>query len=84
MKKLRTVVRRGRGTGAVLTPHLYQDNHFVVSKARYESEYIRVKDEAELPGWVSKGFAVRMSSLSIASHRSPSLIRPASIEIYEA
>lgn len=83
MKRLRYVVTRGRHVGAVLTPHLHEDNHYVVSLTRYEKDYERVRDEKALPEWVSKGYSVRMSNPSVNSHRSPSLISPSSIEIYE-
>jgi len=83
MKKLRYVVKRGRSVGTILTPHLHEDNHFVVSLTRYEKDYQRVKDEKDLPEWVRKGYSVRMSNPSVKSHRSPSLITPGSIETYE-
>ena len=83
MKKIRYVVKRGRSVGTVLTPHLHEDNHFVVSFTRYAKDYQRVKDEKDLPDWIAKGFSVRMSNPSVKSHRSPSLIAPASIETYE-
>lgn len=83
MRKLRYVVKRGRSVGTVLTPHLHEDNHYVVSLTRYEKDYQRVKDEKTLPEWVSKGYSVRMSNPSVKSHRSPSLITPGSIEIHE-
>lgn len=83
MRKLRYVVKRGRSVGTILTPHLHEDNHYVVSLTRYEKDYQRVKDEKTLLDWVSKGYSVRMSNTSVKSHRSPSLITPGSIEINE-
>lgn len=83
MKKIRYVVKRGLFVGTVLTPHLHQDNHYVVSFTRFAKDYHRVKDERELPNWVAKGFSVRMSNPAVKLHRSPSLITPGSIEIYE-
>ncbi len=83
MRKLRYVVKRGRSVGTILTPHLHEDNHYVVSLTRFEKDYQRVKDEKDLPEWVSKGYSVRMSNPSVKSHRSSSLIAPASIDIYE-
>lgn len=83
MKRIRYTVKRGRSVGAVLTPHLHEDKYFVVSRTRFEKDYERVKNEADLPDWVAKGFSVRMSSLKVESHRSPSLISSASIESYE-
>lgn len=83
MKKLSYVVKRGGSVGTVLTPHLHEDNHFVVSLTRYEKDYQRVKREQDLVEWVRKGYNLRMSNQSVKSHRSPSLITPSSIEIRE-
>jgi hypothetical protein len=83
MKKLRNTVKRGSGKGTVLTPHRHDDGQFVVSFTRFETEYRRVKRERDLPRLVAEGYKVRMSNPSVKSHRSPSLIAPASIEIYE-
>lgn len=80
MKKIRCVVRRGRAVGTVLTPHRYQDGHYVVSHTRFKADQIEVFEEATLPDWVSKGYSVRMSG---EASPSPSLIAPASIEIYD-
>lgn len=83
MKRLRYIVKRGSSVGTILTPHLHKDNHYVVSLTRFEKDYQRVKDEKDLPEWISKGFSVRMSNSSDKSHSSSSLISPASIDIYE-
>lgn len=83
MKKIRYTVKRGRSVGAILSPHLHEDKHFVVSPSRFEKDYVRVKSEAELLDWIAKGYGVRMSNPDIQSHRSPSLISPGSVEVYE-
>ncbi len=83
MKKIRFTVKRGRSVGAILSPHLHEDKHFVVSPTRFEKDYVRVKNEAELLDWIAKGYSVRMSNPDVKSHRSPSLISPGSIEVYE-
>lgn len=84
MKKLRFTVKRGRSAGTVLTPHLHDDKHFVVSLSRFKKDYIRVKEESQIATWVAKGYSVRMSNPNVASHRSPSLISPGTIEVLEA
>ncbi len=81
MKKLFSVVNRGYSAGTLLTPHLYDDGCFIVSFTRFEKDYVRAKDERELPDWVAKGYSVRMSNPSAKAHRSPSLISPDSIEV---
>jgi hypothetical protein len=83
IRKLRCIVKRGRSVGTILTPHLHEDNHYVVSFTRYEKDYQRLKDERDLPDWVAKGYSVRMSNPAVKTHRSSSLITPGSIEIYE-
>ena len=80
MKKLFSTVRRGSAVGTILRPHRHADGCFVVSTSRYAKDYIRISSELELPKWVAKGYSVRMSNPSVASHRAPSLISPASIE----
>jgi hypothetical protein len=83
MGKIRYVVRRGRAAGAVLTPHLHEDGHFVVSRTRFEKDYVRVRSEDALLYWIRDGYSVRMSNPKVASHRSPSLIAPSSLEPFE-
>ena len=83
MRKICYTVKRGRSVGTVLSPHLHADNHFVVSLSRFEKDYVRVKNEADLLDWVAKGYSVRMSNPDVKSHRSPSLISPGSIKSHE-
>lgn len=83
MKKIRKTVSHGQSVGTILSPHLYEDGHFVVSKSRYECDYVRVRIEADLPDWVSKGYSVRMSNPTVKACRSPSLIVPDNIEVYD-
>lgn len=83
MKKLRNTVKRGRAIGAMLTPHLHDDNHYVVSRTRFEKDYVRVKNEDELIEWVAKGYSVRMSNPNVKNHRAASLISPGAIEVYD-
>ncbi len=84
MKILKYVVARGRAAGTVLTPHVHDDGHFVVSLTRFEKDYIRVQSENGLLEWVAKGYSVRMSNPNVRTHRSPSLISPSSLEIADA
>jgi hypothetical protein len=82
MQKIRYIVKRGLSVGTILTPHQHEDKNFVVSLTRFEKDYVRINNEAELIDWVAKGYSVRMSNPDVKSHRSPSLISPGSIEIY--
>jgi len=75
--KLRSIVKRGKATGTVLTPHRHADGNFVVSKTRFEKDYIRVANEGDLPQWLTKGYRIRMSNPGASP--APSLIAPASI-----
>ena len=83
MKRIHYTVIRGRSVGTILTPHMHEDSHFVVSLSRFEKDYVRVKNEADLLDWIAKGYSVRMSNQKVKSHRSPSLISPGSIESHE-
>lgn len=82
MKKLSYKVKRGKAFGTVLRPHRHDDGHFVVSMTRFEKDYIRVRDESELHGWLSKGYRVRMSEPD-NPRRAASLIALASITVTE-
>ncbi len=83
MKKLFSIVKRGKAAGTILTPHLHKDGCFVVSLSRFEKDYVRLTEESELMEWVSKGYSARMSNPSVKLHRSPSLIVPGSIQVSE-
>ena len=83
MQKLYSVVKRGKAIGTELTPHCHADGKFVVSRTRFEKDYIRVEKEEDLPDWIKQGYKVRMSSLVVKNHKSPSLIVPDSILIRE-
>ena len=81
MKKLTFRVKRGGTAGTLLTPHMHEDGHFVVSKTKFKSDYIRIKDESDLIDWVGRGYSVRMSNPAAKSPRPTSLITPSSIEV---
>ena len=78
---LQYVVKRGKGAGTVLTPHKHEDGMFVVSRTRFESDYIRVSSVNQAVALINEGYSVRMSNLASATHRAPSLIAPASLSI---
>lgn len=77
---LRAKVSRGNEKGLWLFPHKFRDGMYVVSKSRFESDYIRVPSQEEAKRYIEKGYSLRMSNLDSASHKSPSLIRPERIE----
>lgn len=74
--RLEARVSRGKNAGARLTPHRYPGGVCVVSKTRFEEDYIRVAEQ-ELRDWIAKGYSVRMSAPGIY----PRLIHPASIHV---
>jgi hypothetical protein len=76
---LQAVVQRGDAPGTILTPHIYADGCYVVSKSRYEKHYVRVRSIEEVRKYLGRGYSLRMSNQSQPAHRSPSLISPASI-----
>ena len=77
--KLQATVKRGKAIGTKLTPHKHNDGCYVVSRTRFEKDYIRVPSEADLPDWVAKGYRVRMSNPLVPEHKAASLIAPTSI-----
>ncbi|MCW5772401.1 MAG: hypothetical protein KIT16_12240 [Rhodospirillaceae bacterium] len=77
----RFVVTRGRGAGTVLFPHVHEDGTYVVSKTRFEKDYVRTSSLADAIRRVkSEGYSLRMSNPAHATHRAPSLIAPASLK----
>ena len=77
-RPLYATVTRGRNKGSKLFPHRHKDGSFVVSPTRFEKDYVRVTEEADLPGWLGRGFSLRMSNPSEGVFAS-SLISPQSI-----
>ncbi len=76
---IHSVVARGRDAGLVLYPHLYPDGFYVVSRSRFEEEYVRVGSLPEIAPKIAEGFSLRMSNPSEAPRRGPVLIAPGSI-----
>ena len=72
---LHAFVSRGANEGTLLFPHRHRDGCFVVSKTRFEKDYIRVPDEPDLIGWLEKGYSLRMSNPE-GGVKQPSLIEP--------
>lgn len=61
---LHAFVSRGARSGELLFPHKHEDGSYVVSKTRFEADYIRVTSEAEIMPWLEKGYGLRMSNLT--------------------
>jgi hypothetical protein len=78
MPTITASVRRGPERGSILEPHPYPGGKYVVSKTRFERDYLYVSKH-EIPDYVRRGYSVRMSDP--ISHRSPRLISPGSITI---
>lgn len=82
MKRLKTglhaFVSRGPDAGTILYPHQHAGGSYVVSMTRYEKDYIRVADPADLRGWLEKGYRLRMSNKDCGVS-APSLIAPEAI-----
>jgi hypothetical protein len=75
---LHAFVSRGPNKGQLLYPHKHDDGAYVVSMTRFERDYERVTDPAELLAWLQKGYRLRMSN-SGAGIVAPSLIKPDAI-----
>ncbi|WP_380874283.1 hypothetical protein ACFB49_46910 [Sphingomonas sp. DBB INV C78] len=75
---LHAFVSRGQHTGKLLYPHLHRDDAYIVSRTRFERDYVRVSDPAELIGWLEKGYRLRMSNPDVGI-TAPSLVEPGAI-----
>lgn len=75
---LHAFVARGPKSGVLLYPHKHRDGTYVVSMTRFEKDYIKVVNSADLLGWLEKGYRLRMSNKD-AGVASPSLIEPGKI-----
>lgn len=71
-------VSRGARAGELLFPHKHEDGSYVVSKTRFEDDYVRVANESEILPWLEKGYRLRMSNPD-RGITAPSLITPESI-----
>jgi hypothetical protein len=76
---IHSIVSRGKDAGLVLHPHLYPDGSYVVSRSRFEDDYVKVGSLPEIASWLAKGYSLRMSNQSEAPRRGPVLIAPGSI-----
>ncbi len=81
---LHAFVARGANRGELLFPHRHADGLFVVSKTRFERDYVRVATERDILGWLEKGYRLRMSNpakgIAAASLVQPEAIfRPVSL-----
>ena len=76
--QLHAFVSRGPRSGEILFPHKHDDGKYVVSKTRFETDYIRVASEAEALSWLEKGYNMRMSNPN-RGIAAPSLISAGSI-----
>lgn len=78
--KIIAKVTRGKNAGTLLYPHLFNDGKYVVSKTRFEYDYIRLDNLHEVITHIAEGYSVRMSNPNEGVAES-SLIRPSSISI---
>ena len=78
--KIRATVMRGKNTGILLMPHIYKDGMYVVSKTRFECDYIRVPSLDAVATHIADGYSVRMSNPE-EGVVAPSLIRHADISV---
>jgi hypothetical protein len=75
---LHAFVARGENAGQLLYPHRHLDGTYVVSMTRFERDYVRVADEADLISWLERGYRLRMSNPD-QGITAPSLIQPSAI-----
>lgn len=76
--ELHAFVSRGANAGELLFPHQHEDGTYVVSKTRFEDDYVRLSRLVEILPWLEKGYGLRMSNPA-KGIKAPSLIMPESI-----
>ncbi|MGB3875147.1 MAG: hypothetical protein WA980_04785 [Shinella zoogloeoides] len=76
--ELHAFVSRGANAGELLFPHQHEDGTYVVSKTRFEDDYVRLIRAVEILPWLEKGYGLRMSNPA-KGIKAPSLIMPESI-----
>lgn len=76
--RLHAFVSRGANEGTILYPHQHRDDTYVVSRTRFERDYIRVRNPADLLGWLEQRYSLPMSNKD-EGVRSPSLIEAGAI-----
>jgi hypothetical protein len=74
--RLFATVSRGNNKGIRVTPNLYEDGTYHVSKKK-EDEPILVRNYADLEGWVARGYGIRMGNKE--NRHPPGLQSPKSI-----
>jgi hypothetical protein len=78
MKRIYAISRRGKHKGTHLTPHRYQEGHYLVSKGGNTIGFAtREHDFTKLERWIQQGYSVRMSSPGIP----PSIYAPKNLII---
>jgi hypothetical protein len=78
--KITAKIARGKNTGTLLYPHLYEDGMYVVSKTRYVRDYIRLADLHGVAAHIANGYKVRMSNPK-EGVAAASLIEPGAISV---
>ena len=77
--KIQITVKRGKNIGGVCEPHKHQNGKYVVSKARFEVDYIYVDSYEDIINYLNLGYKVRVSCPVTKS--APSLVNRVSLVI---
>ncbi|MDW1798134.1 hypothetical protein [Vibrio sp. Vb2297] len=75
------VTKRGKNKGVIQKPHIHKNGKYVVSKTRFEEDYIFVDNYSEIKIHLEQGFKVRVSSSSPKT--APSLVSMDSLKIVQ-
>lgn len=76
---IKSKVRSGKYKGVAVFPHLSRDGCYVVSKTKMAIDQVRVRTEADIIGYIGKGYGLRMSNLLLGV-KDARLLMPSSIE----
>lgn len=78
--KITARITRGKNAGKLLHPHLHKDGMYVVSKTRFEKDYIRLEYLHEIASHIAAGYSLRMSNQE-EGVLAASLINPTAISV---
>lgn len=77
--KIQYTVKRGKNIGVVCEPHKHQNGKYVVSKTRFEVDYIYVDSYEDIINHLNLGYKVRVSCP--VTKGAPSLVNKVSLVI---
>ncbi|CAK1752108.1 hypothetical protein VCRA2114E365_40163 [Vibrio crassostreae] len=73
------VTKSGKNADAIQKPHKHENGKYVVSKTKFEKDYLYVESYEEIEQYLNKGYKLRVSCTMPKT--APSLVSPKSLTI---